>query len=67
MPFGLLLLGATARALGQPAPVGVPVALGASVDVPELPARDIGLGTTAPASLYHFVSHPAVAFPLGER
>ena len=67
VPFGLLLLGATAHALGQPAPVGVPVALGASVDVPELPARDVGLGTTAPASLYHFVSHPAVAYPLGQR
>ncbi len=67
VPFGLLLLEATARALGQPPPVGIPVALSASVDVPELPLRAIGLGPTAPASLYHFVSHPAVAFVAGGR
>ena len=28
---------------------------------PELPLREIGLGSTAPANLYHFVGHPAVA------
>ena len=60
--FGTLLLGETARALGLPAPRGVPVALSASVDTPELPVRDVGLGVTAPANLYHFVSHPAIAF-----
>ncbi len=62
MPFGLLLLAQTAERLGLPAPRGVPLALGASVDTPELKLRDVGVGPTAPASLYHFVTHPAVAF-----
>ena len=60
--FGTLLLGETSRALGLPPPRGIPVALGVSVDTPELPLRDAGLGVTAPANLYHFVTHPAVAF-----
>ena len=30
--------------------------------LPELPVRDLGLDRTAPASLYHFVGLPAVAF-----
>ena len=29
--------------------------------------RDLGLGATAPANLYHFVSYPAVAFTFGGR
>jgi MEMO1 family protein len=62
VPFGLLLLAETAQRLGLPAPRGVPVALGASVDTPELAVRDVGLGPTAPANLYHFVMQPAVAF-----
>jgi MEMO1 family protein len=41
---------------------GVPVALGSSVDTPELPLRDVGMGPTAPANLYHFVMHPAIAY-----
>jgi len=60
--FGTLLIGETSRALGLPPPRGIPVALGVSVDTPELAVRDVGLGVTAPANLYHFVSHPAVAF-----
>jgi AmmeMemoRadiSam system protein B len=60
--FGTLLLGETSRALGLAPPRGVPVALSASADTPELRVRDVGLGVTAPANLYHFVSHPAVAF-----
>ena len=62
VPFGLLLLGETARALGQPAPVGRPVAFGVSVDTPELPVKPLGMGATAPANLYHFVAFPAVAY-----
>jgi hypothetical protein len=46
-------------------PQGVPVALGVSVDTPELAVRDVGVGPTAPANLYHFVTHPAVAFVAG--
>jgi AmmeMemoRadiSam system protein B len=60
--LGTLLIGETARRLGMKPPQGVPVALGVSVDTPELPVRDVGVGPTAPANLYHFVTHPAVAF-----
>lgn len=62
VPFGLMLLAETARRLGLPTPRGVPLALGVSVDTPELKVRDVGLGPTAPANLYHFVTHPGVAF-----
>ena len=66
VPLGLLLLGETARALGGAAPVGLPVAYGASVDTPELPVKALGMGRTAPASLYHFVGFPAVAYAPGK-
>ncbi len=63
--LGTLWVGETARRLGLPAPRSVPLALGASVDTPELAVRDQGLGPTAPANLYHFVTHPALAFVPG--
>ncbi|HWQ07595.1 MAG TPA: AmmeMemoRadiSam system protein B, partial [Holophaga sp.] len=62
IPFGLLLLEAASRELEQAPLRGLPVAFGASVDVPELPVRNIGLGPTCPISLYHFVTFPAAAF-----
>jgi len=62
VPFGTMLVDGTARELGMKAPRAVPLALGVSVDTPELPVRELGLGPTAPANLYHFVTHPAVAF-----
>ncbi len=62
IPFGLLLLSHTARALALPPPQGHPVAYATSVGWPELPVRQLGLGETAPANLYHFVSYPAVAY-----
>jgi AmmeMemoRadiSam system protein B len=63
--LGTMLVGETARALGMPAPRGVPLALGVSVDTPELAVRALGIGPTAPANLHHFVTHPAVAFVPG--
>jgi AmmeMemoRadiSam system protein B len=63
--LGTMLIAQTARNLGMKAPHGVPVALGVSVDTPELAVRDMGVGPTAPANLYHFVTHPAVAFVAG--
>jgi AmmeMemoRadiSam system protein B len=60
--LGTLLVGETARELGLRAPRTVPLALGVSVDTPEIAVRDVGLGPTAPANLYHFVTHPALAF-----
>ena len=63
--LGTLLVGETARGLGLATPRSVPLALGASVDTPELAVRDVGVGPTAPANLYHFVTHPALAFVPG--
>ena len=65
-PVVVVPLGEVARALGMPVPRGVPLALGVSVDTPELPIRDAGLGPTAPANLYHFVTHPAIAYIRGD-
>ena len=67
VPLGLLLLESTAEALGEGSPVGHPVAYATSVGSPELPVRDVGLGPTAPANLYHFVGYPAAAFTLPAR
>ena len=58
---GTLLLERVSAALGAPLDA-VPVSLGVSVDTPELPVRDVGVGPTAPANLYHFVTLPAVAY-----
>jgi MEMO1 family protein len=66
IPFGMLLLERTAQALGLPAPVAKPIAFGATVDVPELPVKALGMGATAPANLYHFVTFPGVAFVAGK-
>jgi AmmeMemoRadiSam system protein B len=63
--LGTMLIAETARRLGVKTPHGVLVALGVSVDTPELAVRDLGIGPTAPANLYHFVTHPAVAFVPG--
>jgi AmmeMemoRadiSam system protein B len=62
VPFGLMFLAETAKRLGVGALRGVPLALGVSVDTPELKTRDVGVAPTAPANLYHFVTQPAVAF-----
>jgi AmmeMemoRadiSam system protein B len=62
IPLGLLLLERTAVDLGLPPPVGHPLVYATSVGEPELPARDTGIGETAPANLYHFVGYPAEAY-----
>jgi hypothetical protein len=58
----MLLLQRTSKALGLGAPVGMPVAYATSVGAPELRVRDVGLGETAPANLYHFVGYPAAVW-----
>ncbi|HXF79948.1 MAG TPA: AmmeMemoRadiSam system protein B [Usitatibacter sp.] len=60
--LGTMLVGETAKRMGLAAPRTVPVALGVSVDAPELAVRDVGVAPTAPANLHHFVMHPALAF-----
>jgi AmmeMemoRadiSam system protein B len=63
--LGTLLIGETAKRMGLAPPRMIPLALGVSVDTPELAVRDVGVGPTAPANLYHFVTHPAAAFVPG--
>ncbi len=65
VPFGLLVLQRATAALGLPVPLGHPVAYGTSISFPELPVRDVGLGETAQANLYHFVGYPAAAYTVG--
>jgi MEMO1 family protein len=62
VPFGMLVLRQTAKALGVGDPVGMPLAYATSVGAPELRLRDVGLGDTAPANLYHFVGYPAAVW-----
>jgi hypothetical protein len=64
IPFGMLLLAETAGALGSGSVLAEPIAYATSVGWPELPLHAVGLGPTAPASLHHFVGHPAVRFRL---
>jgi AmmeMemoRadiSam system protein B len=65
VPFGLLLVERLARESGGAS--AQPIAYATSVGWPELSVRDLGIGATAPASLYHFVGYPAVAFTLTGR
>ncbi len=65
IPFGLLVLERATAALGLPTPVGHPLAYGTSIGAPELPVKELGMGATAPANLYHFVGYPAVAYTVG--
>jgi AmmeMemoRadiSam system protein B len=62
IPFGLLLLAAACRALGRQPPRALPIALGTSLEGPELPLRHLGLEPTCPLNLHHFVTAPAVAY-----
>ncbi len=66
VPLGMLVLERTTAALGLPRPVGHPIAYGTSISFPELPVRDLGMGETAQANLYHFVGYPGTAFTVGE-
>lgn len=67
IPFGLLLLDAAARNLNGSSVMGHPLAFGTSIGFPQLPVRSQGLGVTAEANLYHFVSYPGAAYTLGPR
>lgn len=65
IPMGLVVLERLTAALGLPAPVGHPLVYATSVGAPEVPVREVGMGETAPANLYHFVGYPAVAYTIG--
>ena len=45
---------------------GRPLSYSTSVGQPELAVRELGLGETAPANLYHFVGYPAAVFTIAE-
>lgn len=60
IPFGLLTLESLTRDNGGV--IGHPVTYGTSISAPLLPLGDIGMGTTAPSNLYHFVGYPGAAF-----
>ncbi len=62
VPLGLLTLARVTQAAEQRAPAGAPVAYATSVGLAELPLRELGLGETAPANLFHFVGLPAAAY-----
>jgi len=62
IPFGMLALAAIAEGMGAGTPEGRPLAYATTFESPELPLRDIGLGTTGPAGLAHFVGLPALAY-----
>ena len=62
IPFGMLVLRETAKATGLGTLRGMPLAYATSVGAPELRVRDVGLGETAPANLYHFVGYPAAVW-----
>jgi len=62
IPFGMVLLCETSKALGLAQPIGMPIAYATSVGSPELKVRGTGMGETAPANLYHFVGYPAAAW-----
>jgi AmmeMemoRadiSam system protein B len=65
VPLGLLVLERATRESGGL--MGNPIAYATSVGWPELPVKSLGLGETAPSSLYHFVGYPAVAFTPATR
>lgn len=67
VPFGLMLMAEAARRQGSSAVTGHPVAFGTSIGFPQVPVKDLGLGATAEANLFHFVSYPGAAFTLGGR
>ena len=62
VPLGLLTLSRVMQATEHRTPVGTPLAYATSVGLPELAVRELGMGETAPANLYHFVGLPAAAY-----
>ena len=62
IPFGVDLTRHLANSLGLPVPHGQLLGYGTSVELGELPVRDLGLGVTAPANLHHWVAYSAVGY-----
>jgi AmmeMemoRadiSam system protein B len=62
IPFGLSVLDRVAREAGRRPPEGFMLVYGTSVDPPKLPLERVGLGTTAIATLRHWVGYTAIGY-----
>ncbi len=62
VPFGVCFTYRLAEDLGEDTPHGYLLGYGTSVELGELPVRDLGLGVTAPANLHHWVAYSAVGY-----
>ncbi len=62
VPFGVDFTYYLSKNLNRPTPRGWFLGYGTSVEMGELPVRDLGLGVTAPANLHHWVAYTAVGY-----
>jgi MEMO1 family protein len=62
IPFGLLTSVHLQEIFQEKPLIGYPVGYGTSIDHPELPVNDLGMGKTAIANLHHWVGYPAIGF-----
>jgi AmmeMemoRadiSam system protein B len=62
VPFGVDFTYHLSRDLNQSVPRGWFIGYGTSVEMGELPVRDLGLGVTAPANLHHWVAYTSIGY-----
>ncbi len=62
VPFGVDFTYYLSKELELPVPRGWLVGYGTSVEMGELPVRDLGLGVTAPANLHHWVAYTSIGY-----
>ncbi len=62
VPFGLNFVFHLAQGMGKGIPKGHFMGYGTSVELGELPVRELGLGVTAPANLHHWVGYASAGF-----
>jgi AmmeMemoRadiSam system protein B len=62
IPFGLSVLERLSELAGRRSPRGFMLVYGTSVDPPKLPLESVGLGTTAIATVRHWVGYTAVGY-----
>ncbi len=62
VPFGVDFTYHLSKDLNKPPPKGSFIGYGTSVEMGELPVRDLGLGVTAPANLHHWVAYTSIGY-----
>ena len=62
IPFGLSVLERVSELLGARSPRGFMLVYGTSIDPPQLPLEYVGLGTTAIATVRHWVGYTAIGY-----